>query len=142
VSGSKRQLWRHGMLLFFLGLLTGLAEANFANIRMGLAAHLEGVMNGTFLLALGVVWPELRLSAAARTTAYISVLYGAYANWACTTLAAGFGTGALSPVTAPGLKAAPWQEMLVLVGFVSVGIAIIGASVLILWGLRGDAERS
>jgi hydroxylaminobenzene mutase len=137
---SKRKLWWHGMLLFLLGLLTGLAETHFTNVRMGLAAHLEGVMNGTFLLALGVVWPELRLSPKAKAVAYASVLYGTYANWACTTLAAIFGTGALSPVTAPGLNAAGWQEMLVTIGFTSVGIAIIGASVLILLGLRGGEK--
>lgn len=66
---SKRKLWWHGMLLFLLGLLTGLAETNFTKVRMGLAAHLEGVMNGTFLLALGVVWPELRLSPKAKAIA-------------------------------------------------------------------------
>jgi hydroxylaminobenzene mutase len=44
-------MW-HGMLLFLLGLLTGFVEQRFANVRMGLAAHLEGVMNGTFLVAL------------------------------------------------------------------------------------------
>ena len=38
-------MW-HGMLLFLLGLLTGFAEPHFGNVRMGLAAHLEGVMNG------------------------------------------------------------------------------------------------
>ena len=45
-------MW-HGMFLFLLGLLTGFVETKFANVRMGLAAHLEGVMNGIFLLALG-----------------------------------------------------------------------------------------
>ena len=45
---TKRRLVWHGMLLFLLGLLTGLAEPHFANLRMALAAHLEGVMNGIF----------------------------------------------------------------------------------------------
>ena len=52
-SSNRRLMW-HGMFLFLLGLLTGFVEHRFANVRMGLAAHLEGVMNGTFLLALGV----------------------------------------------------------------------------------------
>ena len=56
----RRLLW-HGMFLFLLGLITGLVEAQFNNVRMGLAAHLEGVMNGTFLLALGAVWGEVRI---------------------------------------------------------------------------------
>lgn len=39
-------MW-HGMCLFLLGLLTGFVESRFTNMRMGIAAHLEGVMNGT-----------------------------------------------------------------------------------------------
>jgi len=49
------------MFLFLLGLFTGFVEQRFANVRMGLAAHLEGVMNGTFLIALGAIWIEVRL---------------------------------------------------------------------------------
>lgn len=56
----RRLLW-HGMALFLAGLLTGLVEQQFANPRMGLAAHLEGVMNGAFLLVVGAVWQEVRL---------------------------------------------------------------------------------
>jgi hypothetical protein len=33
-------MW-HGMLLFLLGLITGLLEQRFTNVRMGLSAHLE-----------------------------------------------------------------------------------------------------
>ena len=60
---ANRRLMFHGMCLFLLGLLTGFAEQHFANIRMGLAAHLEGVMNGTFLVALGAIWPRIRADA-------------------------------------------------------------------------------
>lgn len=140
MDDSRRRLLWHGMFLFLLGLVTGLAETSFSNIRMGLAAHLEGVMNGTFLLALGAVWAEVRLDARLKVVAYWAVLYGTYANWAFTTLAAVFGTGALSPVTAPGLAAAAWQESLIQAGFMSVGVAIIGAAVLVLWGLRRSAS--
>jgi len=37
----------------FGGVYTGLLEQRFTNVRMGLSAHLEGVMNGILLLALG-----------------------------------------------------------------------------------------
>jgi hydroxylaminobenzene mutase len=102
---SDRRLMWHGMFLFLIGLLTGFAETHFANVRMGLAAHLEGVMNGTFLVALGAVWNEVRLSPRAKSIAYCTALYGTYVNWLVTTLAAVFGTGALSPITAAGRSA-------------------------------------
>ena len=139
MNDSQRRLLWHGMFLFLLGLATGLVEATFSNTRMALAAHLEGVMNGTFLLALGAVWSEIHPSARLKGVTYWAVLYGTYANWGITTLAAAFGTGALSPITAPGLMAAPWKENLVHAGFMSVGVTIIGAAVLILLGLRRGA---
>ena len=139
---TKRQLLWNGMFLFLIGLLTGLAEQNFNNPRMGLAAHLEGVMNGTFLVALGAIWTEVRLSPRLNAVAYWSALYGTYANWGITTFAAMFGTAAMSPVTAAGHSAQPWQESFATLGFVSVGLAIIASVVLILWGLRQVASQS
>jgi hydroxylaminobenzene mutase len=117
MDDSRRRLIWHGMFLFLLGLLTGFVELQFTNQRMGLAAHLEGVMNGIFLLALGAVWAEVRLPPRARVAAYWGVLYGTYANWAVTTLAAILGTAALSPITASGHSAQPWQEGVVTFGF-------------------------
>jgi hydroxylaminobenzene mutase len=136
MEDTKRRLLWHGMFLFLIGLLTGLIEQKFNNPRMGLAAHLEGVMNGIFLVALGAIWTEVRLSPRLKTVAYWSALYGTYVNWAVTTLAAILGTAAMSPVTAAGHSAQPWQESFVTLGFMSVGIAIIASSILILWGLR------
>jgi hydroxylaminobenzene mutase len=126
------------MLLFLIGLLTGFAEQHFANVRMGLAAHLEGVMNGTFLVALGAIWSHVKLSPLKATIAFWSVLYGTYVNWLITMLAAIFGTAALSPITGAGHAGQPWQESFVTAGFMSVGIAIVLASVLVLWGLRTE----
>jgi hydroxylaminobenzene mutase len=139
MEDSRRRLLWHGMFLFLLGLLTGFVEQRFNNPRMGLAAHLEGVMNGTFLVALGAVWTEVRLAPRLKVAAYWSALYGTYANWAVTTLAAIFGTAALSPITAAGRSGQPWQESVVTLGFMTVGIVIVAASVLVLWGLRRTA---
>jgi (hydroxyamino)benzene mutase len=132
---GRRLMW-HGMFLFLLGLLTGFAEQRFANVRMGLAAHLEGVMNGTFLIALGAIWSQVRLPPSAKAVAYWTALYGTYVNWLVTTLAAVFGTSALSPVSAAGHSGLPWQESLVTAGFMSVGLVIVTSSVFVLWGLR------
>ena len=142
MEDRRRRLLFHGMALFLIGLLTGLIEQHFNNVRMALAAHLEGVMNGTFLLAVGAIWSEVRLSPRASVAAYWALLCGTYGNWAVTTLAAVLGTGALSPITAAGRGAAPWQETLVTIGFVLIGLAIIAASILLLWGLRGKAALS
>ncbi len=139
MGSTKRRLLWHGMLLFLLGLLTGFVEPKFANPRMGLAAHLEGVMNGIFLVALGAIWTEVKLSTRLEAAVFWSALYGTYGNWTVTTLAAMFGTAALSPITGAGHSGQPWQEGVVTLGFMSVGIAIVASSILVLWGLRRTA---
>lgn len=136
MEDTKRRLLWHGMFLFLLGLLTGLVEPQFHNLRMGLAAHLEGVINGIFLVALGAAWPSVRLSPRPGRAAYWCALVGTYGNFLVTALAAALGTAALSPITAAGFAAPPWQETLVTLGFVFVGLTIVTCSVLVLWGLR------
>jgi hydroxylaminobenzene mutase len=136
IEDTKRRLIWHGMFLFLLRLLTGFIEPQFKNLRMALAAHLEGVMNGTFVVALGAVWSELRFSARQNVAAYWTALYGTYGNWAAITLAAVFGTAALSPITSAGQHGQLWQENAVTAAFMSVGVAIIACAVLVLWGVR------
>lgn len=136
------QLLWNGVLLFLIGLLTGFLEQRFTNVRMGLSAHLEGLMNGIFLIALGAGWTELRLSRPAESAAYWALLYGTYGNWFVTCMAAVFGTGANTPIASAGHHGQPWQETLIATGFLSVAIAMVAASVLALWGLREVAFRN
>jgi hydroxylaminobenzene mutase len=140
-SRGRRLLW-HGMLLFVLGLLTGLFQEHLRNPRMGLAAHLEGLMNGTFLLALGAAWFQVRLSPRLSSVAYWTAICGTYGNWGVTTLAAVFGTAAMTPLASAGYSGPRWQELLVTIGFVGVGIAILIASILLLFAFRGNADAT
>jgi (hydroxyamino)benzene mutase len=133
---TRRRLIWHGMFLFLLGLLVGLAEGRVANPRMGLAAHLEGLMNGTYLIALGAVWSFVTLSLKLKTFTFWVVIYGTYSNLIITTYAAMVGANSMSPITGAGHGASALQETLVTAGFVTVGIAMLVSSVLILWGLR------
>ena len=135
IEASDRALMWHGLFLFLLGLLTGFFERHFTNMRMGLAAHLEGVMNGTFLVSLGAVWTHVRLTRPLQALALAMVLYGAYGNWLATMLAAIFGTAANTPIAAAGHHGKPWQEGFITAAFLGVAIAMVASSLLVLWGL-------
>lgn len=135
-------MW-HGMFIFLLGLLTGFFELHFTNVRMGLSAHLEGVMNGTFLIALGAIWTQVSLTRPLKAVAFGVALYGTYGNWLATMLAAIFGTAANTPVAAAGHHGQPWQESLIAAAFLSVAIAMVASVLLVLWGLsRRVATKS
>jgi len=136
--GAGRRLIRCGILLFLLGLLTGLIVPALANPRMGLSSHLEGVMNGIFLVVLGLVWPRLRLSRAAQAIAFWLSVYGTFVNWAATLAAAAWGAGApMMPIAGLGHEGTRVQEGIIAFGLVSLALAMIATSCIVLWGLRG-----
>ena len=137
-----RDLMRYGMFLFLLGLLTGIFEQRFTNVRMGLSAHLEGVMNGTFLIALGAIWTQVRLPRLARHVAFATALYGTYSNWGTTTVAAMFGTAANNPIAAAGQNGLPWQENLIAAAFLSVALSMLVSTAVILWGLLAPPAQT
>lgn len=131
---ARRQLIRHGMTLFFLGLITGFVIPAMTNPRGGLSAHLEGVMNGTFLVAVGLAWSHLHFPKGAAIVAYWLLLFGTYANWAATTAAGVFGTHSGTEIAGAGHQGSPWQEHLVFAAFATVGVTMVVALALVLWG--------
>jgi (hydroxyamino)benzene mutase len=138
---ARRLLW-HGVFLFLLGLLTGLAIPIINNHRMGLSAHLEALLNCILLLVLGCLWPQLRLSERAANAAFRLALYGTYANWFFTLLGAILGTKALTPQAGAGFNASALSEIVVGVGLVTLATAMVIVSVILLTGLGGKATTS
>jgi hydroxylaminobenzene mutase len=133
-TADRRLIW-HGVFLFLIGLVTGLQERRFTNMRMALSAHLEGVMNGTFLIALGAVWGHVALPPPLARIARWTALFGTYGNWLFTTLGAALGTAAANPILSQGHHGKPWQERLAGNGFRSIGISILVSVTLVLVGL-------
>jgi hydroxylaminobenzene mutase len=138
---SRRLLW-HGVMLFFLGLLTGLAIPVIVNHRMALSAHLEGLLNGIILISLGYLWTHLRLSPRALDATFWLALYGTYANWFFTLLGAILGTSALTPQAGAGFSAVRWREIFVGFGLVTLSVVMLVLCLVLLWGLRGNAIAS
>lgn len=140
-SEMGRRPLRLGVLLFFIGLLTGLALPVVANPRMALSSHLEGVMNGLFLLALGAIWHRLRLGLRPQRIAFWLVVYGTFVNWGTTLLAAIWGAGQeMMPLPAAGYTGTSTQETLIAVGLVSLSVAMLVVCPIVLWGLRSPAK--
>src|SRR3954463_1098014 len=107
VSPNRPMMW-HGVFLFLIGLVTGTQQRRFTNMRMALSAHLEGVMNGTFLMALGAIWGPIELPPRVADAARWTALDGTSGNWLFTTLGAAFGPAAANPTLSQGHRGKPW----------------------------------
>lgn len=137
LSPLGRRLVLLGMVLFMIGLLTGLVSATFENPRMGLSAHLEGLMNGTFLALLGLFWHHLALGTRGSLIAFWFVVYAAYANWLGVLLGGIWGAGAsMMPIASKGLMGTPVQEDIIAFLLLSISAAMIAGVAMIIWGLR------
>ncbi len=109
---------------------------------MGLTSHLEGIMNGMFLVILGLIWPGIHLNRPWLILTFWLAVYAAFANWLATLLAAIWAAGYSMPIAGLGNKGSPAQEMTIDLLLFSLAFAMIGACVLALWGLsaRGQSE--
>jgi hydroxylaminobenzene mutase len=138
---AGHRLLQLGIFLFLIRLLTGFAVPQLANPRMRLASHLEGILNGIFLVLLGLLWPRLSLSRFWLAIAFWLAIYGTFANWAATLMAAIWGAGASMPIAAVGHRGTPFQEGIIDFFLWTLSGAMIAVSILVLWGLRLGSSK-
>jgi len=136
------RLLQAGVLLFVIALLVGLAVPRFAVPRLGLSAHLLGIMQGLFLMVTGVLWPRLKLTRAASRIGFWLALYGCFAAWSANMLAAVWGAGnSMLPIAAGQAHGNVLQEATIATGLRTAAAALIAVAILILWGLRDFAAE-
>ncbi|OBB96225.1 hydrogenase [Mycobacterium sp. 852002-30065_SCH5024008] len=129
-------LFTLGLVLFLIGLLTGFAIPALKNPRMGLSSHLEAVLNGMFLVLIGLLWPHIHLPNAWGVTAVGLIVYAGYANWLATLLASAWGAGRrLAPIAAADHEASAAKERTVSFLLVSLALTIVVGVGIVIAGL-------
>ena len=141
-GGEGLRLLQLGAILFLLGLVSGFLTGVMENPRMGLSAHLQGITNGTFLLAAGAIWGRVHLPAALKALAFWLIAFGTTANWLVVQLAALWGAGSMMPLAAPGFAALAWQEQVVTLGLIAVSLTMLAGALLLVAGLFRKAPAS
>lgn len=122
-----------GLILFLIGLLVGLFVHNMTNPRMALSAHLEGLMNGMFLIILGLIWKRLALSKKLLKISFWLVLYGTFANLLAVLIAAITGFGKMMPI-AGGVEGTMPIEGIISFLLISLSLCMIAVCVIVVFG--------
>jgi len=134
---QAHRLIQVGFSIFLFAALIGLVVQRFAVPRIALSAHLIGILQGIFFVAVGTAWHRLVLSTAMFRAAFWLLIYGGMAALAADLLGAAWGAGnSILPMAAGTAHGTTFQEVVINIGFRSAGASIIVALVLILWGLR------
>lgn len=131
------RLLQAGVAIFLAALFIGLALPYMAVPRLALSAHLVGMLQGIFLLVLGLAWGRLTLGRGPLALAFCLLIYQAIAAPVANLLAALWGAGnSIIPMAAGAAHGTPLQETVINFGLRSAGAALIVALVLVLWGLH------
>jgi hydroxylaminobenzene mutase len=143
VERQSRRLLQAGIALILFGALLGLAIPHFTVPRLALSAHLVGILQGIFLVAIGVVWPRLSLSFAQSRLVFWLLIYQGSVAPIANLLAAAWGAGnSIVPIAAGAAHGTAAQEAVINMGLRSAGAALVVSLVFILWGLRRDNSNA
>lgn len=137
---SRQAIWllRAGIALVLAAALMGLAVSHFTVPRLALSAHLIALLQGIFLVVLGLIWPKLVLTKVQAGIAFGLLTYQAVAAPLSNLFAAAWGAGnSIVPMAAGVAHGSTGQEAIINIGLRSAGAALIVGLLLVLWGLRG-----
>ena len=117
-----------GMILFLIGLLSGMLIPYYEDHHMGMSTHLVGVQNAIVLIVFGLMFSHISISAKYLSLLSALSIYSMYAIWLSVALAATSTVNADN--SAPTLK-----ETITKILLYSGSLAIIIAAILITIGL-------
>ncbi len=124
-----------GVFLFFLGLLNGMMIPLFTNPKLGLSAHLSAMQHGIVLILFGLIWNRLKLSETGLTWCYRLSVFSMYGIWIGLVLGAAWGTISGTPMAGAGFGTTQGKENIVDFFLNSGAVAILIATIQILFGL-------
>jgi len=142
LSLQGHRLLQVGVALLVFSSFEGFAIPYVAAPRLGLSAHTLSALQGVLLLALGLMWPKLKLGGTTSRMAFGLLIYSAVAILAAYVIAAAWGAGnETMPLAAGAAHGSALQETVIkVVAYSSAPTGLVSLA-LILWGLRvGDSQ--
>ena len=121
--------------------MVGLFIPLMVNPRMCLSSHMEGLLNGMFLVMLGLIWERVSLSEKWLKITFWLSIYGTFTNWLGILLAVIFNAGKDLTIAANGKEGTPLAEGLVTFLLVSLAISMLIICVAVLIGLKKNMKQ-
>jgi (hydroxyamino)benzene mutase len=141
LSRQGHRLLQIGVALILWSSLEGFVIPSLGSQRIGLSVHTLGASQAVLLIALGLLWPRLRLGVTAARIAFWCLVYSALAILLAYGIAAALGVGTetirLAGELPHGLShGTAAQETIIKLFAISSAPTGLLAFILILWGLR------
>ena len=139
IESQRRRLLRHGSVFLFLGAWLGIATATLPHPRAWLAAHLTAFLTSLVLVAIGLVWRELRLTERQRSIGLLTGLASAYLGLTANIFSAIVDLP--GPASQPGV-APPMPQAAVFFTILAIVVpSTLVAFGLVMHGMRGEPDQ-
>lgn len=135
------RLARHGVIVLLLGLLTGFFIAGFHNRRIGDVAHLVGLIGGFGMVALGLLWPRLKLGRSWSVAGAWMTASSMYLSWLGAALRGGLGSGPDHVGSSVLGSSLLWDRVGGLALAAGAWLSLV-ATLIVLFGLRTSAASA
>jgi hypothetical protein len=123
-DADARLLAGAGVILLAASLINGFLIAAMPLQRLGLSAHLMGLMGSIALIGLSAGWSVLGLSRPISRVAAIAAVYGFCGGWFVYFFAAATGTGGMFPIASGQTRGDSLLEAITTGGLLSVAMAL------------------
>ena len=138
---QAHRLVQVGLLLFLAAMIVGVLIPKFGIPRVGLSVHLLGLLQGIFLVVIGLLWPKLHFGRSLSRAAFWLLIYGCLSAWTASVLAGTFRAGGnLLPMAAGAVHGTAFQEWIISIGLRSAAVSLIVALLILLWATRHVAN--
>jgi hydroxylaminobenzene mutase len=141
LSRQGHRLLQLGIILFLFTSFEGFAVPYLMVPNLGRSVHTLSGFTGVLFLAMGLMWPMLKLGTTASNIAFWFLVYSAFATITGFIVAALWGAGgSIMPIAAQGARGSEFQEAVIQAVMYPAAPTGIISFVLILWGL-GQPHR-
>jgi hypothetical protein len=132
-------LIRHGFIFLFAAAWLGIGTAVLPHPRAWMAAHLTALLTCPILVAIGLVWRELRLTERQRSVGLVAGFAAAYLGLTANIFSAIVDLP--GPASSPGV-AAPMPQAAISFSLLAVVVpTTLIAFGLVMYGMRGEPAR-
>jgi hypothetical protein len=138
LESQRRRLLRHGAVFLFVGALLGVATATLPHPRAWLSAHVTAFLTSLVLVAIGLVWRELRLTERQRSVGLAAGLTSAWLGLTANIFSAIVDLP--GPASQPGV-APPMPQAAVFFTLLAIVVpSTLVAFGLVMYGMRGEPD--
>jgi hypothetical protein len=139
MESQRRRLIRNGFFFLFAAACLGIATATLPHPQAWRAAHVTSTLTCLVLVAIGLVWRELKLTERQRSIGLVSGLTSAYLGLTANIFVAIVDLP--GPASHPGVSP-PMPQAAVFFTLLAIVVpATLVAFGMVLYGMRGEPDR-